>query len=232
LPFRSTTTPRGASPTSAGITFGSSQDRPINPQIQATETHPGTSQSPGLVRFPHFTSTASCQFKDTDVDNPADLWKFCLIRFVSGKFPGYASLSHYIGKHWKYHANFTMHDSGWLIFAFPTENTMLKVLGGGSYYVFGRPLILKVMPDIFDFKPPDMTKMSTWERFPNLPLRCWTPLCLSKLASVISKPIHYDDPTTSMTKLSYAQVLIKVDLLEDLPNSVNVVLPNGSTLAL
>jgi hypothetical protein len=88
--------------------------------------------------------------------------KFCLIGFVAGKFPGYASLSHYIGKHWKYYTNFTMHDSGWLIFAFPTENTMLEVLGGGPYYVFGRPLILKVMPDFFDFTSPDMTKMPTW----------------------------------------------------------------------
>jgi hypothetical protein len=52
------------------------------------------------------------------------------------------------------------------------ENTMLEVLGGRPYYVFGRPLILKVLPDFFDFKPPDMTKMPTWVRFPNLPLRC------------------------------------------------------------
>jgi hypothetical protein len=108
---------------------------------------------------------------------------------------------------------------------------MLEVLGGGPYYVFGRPLILQVMLDFFDFKPNDMTKLPTWVRFPNLPLRCWTPLCLSKLASVIGKPIHYDDFTTNMTRLSYARVLIEVDLLGDLPSSVNVVLPNGSNLA-
>jgi hypothetical protein len=124
------------------------------------------------------------------VANPVDLGKFCLIGFVAETFPGYASLSHYITKNWKHHANFTMHDFGWLIFAFPTEHEMLKVLGGGPYYVFGRPLILQVMPDFFDFKPNDMTKLPTWVRFPNLPLRCWTPLYLSKLASVIGKPIH------------------------------------------
>ncbi|KAJ6975268.1 hypothetical protein NC653_031197 [Populus alba x Populus x berolinensis] len=76
-----------------------------------------------------------------------------------------------------------------------------------------------------------MTKLPTWVRFPNLPLQCWTPLCLSKLASVIGKLIRYDDSTTNMTRLSYTRVLIKVDLLGDLPSSVNVVLPNGSNLA-
>jgi hypothetical protein len=34
-----------------------------------------------------------------------------------------------------------------------------------------------------------------------------------------------------MTRLSYARVLIEVDLLGDLPSYVNVVLPNGSPLS-
>jgi hypothetical protein len=72
--------------------------------------------------------------------------------------------------------------------------------------------------------------MPTWVRFPNLPLRYWTPLCLSKLASVIGKPIHYDEPTSNKSRLSYGRVLIEVDLLGALPSSVNVKLPNGSTL--
>ncbi|KAL3567805.1 hypothetical protein D5086_030456 [Populus alba] len=46
-PLWPTTMPRGTSPQPSaffssfvGITFGSSQDRPVNPQIQAKETHP------------------------------------------------------------------------------------------------------------------------------------------------------------------------------------------------
>jgi len=72
--------------------------------------------------------------------------------------------------------------------------------------------------------------MPIWVRFPNLPIRCWTPLCLSKLASVIGKPLHCDEPTYTKSKLSYAWVLIEVDLLGTLPDRVSVQLPNGSTL--
>uniref|UniRef100_A0A2K1XY34 DUF4283 domain-containing protein n=1 Tax=Populus trichocarpa TaxID=3694 RepID=A0A2K1XY34_POPTR len=225
------TQPSGFVPTSTRATSSPSLNIPVRAQTNTKESQQGTSQSPGLVHFPDFASSVSCQFKDTDVASPADLWKFCLIGFVVGKFPGYASLSHYIDRNWKHHANFTMHDFGWLIFAFPTEHEMLEVLGGGPYYVFGRPLILKVIPDFFDFKPNDTTKMPTWVRFPNLRLRCRTSLCLSKLASVTGKPIHCDDPTTNMTRLSYAWVLIEVNLPGDLPSSVNVVLPNGSNIA-
>jgi len=97
-----------------------------------------------------------------------------------------------------------MHDSGWLIFAISSETDTIDVLGGGSYSLFGRPLILKLMPDFFDFQSTKMTIMPTWVRFPNLPLRCWTPICLSKIARMIGKPIHYDDSTAQMTRLSYA----------------------------
>jgi hypothetical protein len=86
------------------------------------------------------------------------------------------------------------------------------------------------MPEYFDFTATHMSRVLVWIRFPNLPLKCWSPTCLSKIASVIGKPIHYDMLTTLMSRLSYARVLIEVDLLVDLPNSINFVLPNGMLL--
>jgi hypothetical protein len=74
-----------------------------------------------------------------------------------------------------------------------------------------------------------MIRMPVWVRFPNLPLQCWSPLCLSKLASVIGKPVHSDSPTTSMSRLSYARVLIDIDLLVELPSWIDITLPNGVT---
>jgi len=108
---------------------------------------------------------------------------------------------------------------------------MLDVLGGGPYFVFGRPLILKVMLEYFDFTASDKVQLPIWVRFPNLPLKCWSSICLSKIASMFGNPIQCDAPTTSMTRLSYARVLIEVDLLLDLPTSINIVLTNGSSLS-
>ena len=36
--------------------------------------------------------------------------------------------------------------------------------------------------------------------------------------------------TSSMTRLSYARILVEIDLLEDLPQSINICLPNGASL--
>jgi hypothetical protein len=36
--------------------------------------------------------------------------------------------------------------------------------------------------------------------------------------------------TSIMSRLSYARVLIELDLLADLPHSINIILPNGVPL--
>ncbi|KAL9384418.1 hypothetical protein Peur_004566 [Populus x canadensis] len=161
---------------------------------------PTVPQSPPLVHFPSYTTTSSCTLLDTDVGMYKDRWRFCLIGFIAGKFPGYTSLSSFINSSWKRNVNFSMHDSGWLIFNFDSEMDMLEVLNGGPYSVHGRLLILKIMPEFFDFDTSEMLRMPVWIRFPNLPLQCWSPICLSKLASVIGKPIHLDTPTSSMSR--------------------------------
>ena len=124
-----------------------------------------------------------------------------------------------------------MHDSGCLIFTFNSELDMLSILNGGHYHVLGRLMILKIMPEFFDFDTSDMVRMPIWVRFPNLPLQCWSPLCLSKLASMIGKPLRLDTPTSSMTRLSYARVLVEIDLLSELPNLINISLPNEVTMS-
>jgi hypothetical protein len=48
---------------------------------------------------------------------------------------------------------------------------------------------------------------------------------------VLRKPVHSDTPTASMTRLSYARVLVEIDLLADLPTSINLILPNGVALS-
>ena len=72
-----------------------------------------------------------------------------MVDYVAGKFPGYYALQLFINRTWQHKANFSMHDSGWLVFAFSLELEMLDVLGAGPYAIFGRPLVLQIMPDFF-----------------------------------------------------------------------------------
>jgi hypothetical protein len=88
-----------------------------------------------------------------------DLWRFNLIGYIAGKFLGYTSVSKFINSSWKCSTNFSIHDSGWLIFTFSSEMDMIEVLSGGPYYVFGQPLILKIIPEFFYFETSEMVRM-------------------------------------------------------------------------
>lgn len=91
--------------------------------------------------------------------------------------------------------------------------------------------MLRAMPEYFDFTSSEMHTILVWVKFPNLPIKCWSPNCLSKIASVLGKPLQSDMLTSSLTRLSYVRVLVEINLLSDLPYSIEVTLPNGSILS-
>jgi hypothetical protein len=96
--------------------------------------------------------------------------------------------------------------------------------------VYGRPLVLRPMTKFFNFSSDEMSRVPVWVKFPSLPLCCWSPVCLSKIASVIGKPIQYDQLTSNLSRMSYARVLVQIDLLEELRHSVEISLPESPTL--
>jgi hypothetical protein len=86
------------------------------------------------------------------------------------------------------------------------------------------------MPPFFNFGKPDMSSMPVWVRLPNLPLECWSPACLSKISSVIGKHIRCDDLTLSMSRVSFARVMVEVTLTDDLPHSISLSMPDGTII--
>jgi hypothetical protein len=185
---------------------------------------------PKLSHYSAFTETSGCDLVGDDLDDKCDFWKLCLIGYVAGRSPGYKALQNVIVNSWKCEASLIMHESGWLIYKFATDADKLSILTGGPYLVYGRPLILRSMPAFFDFSYSTMHTVPVWVKFPNLPLQCWSLKCLSKIASVLGKPVQSDMLTHTMSRLSYARVLVEVNLLSDLPYSIDINLPNGSLL--
>jgi len=76
----------------------------------------------------------------------------------------------------------------------------------------------------------EMTKVPVWVKFRNLPLKCWYTKCLSKITSMLEKPIQSEKLTSTVSRLVYAKVLIELDLFDDLSNSIEIILPNGTSL--
>jgi len=220
----------GGCPPSTTVVAGSSP--PSGGKVWTDLFSTGKQSTPctKLQKFSLNYLTKTCAISLEDFQPQFEVWNLYAVGYVSCKCPDYRALNGIISSVWKCEASLTIHTSGWLIYRFSREEDKSSVLCGGLYLVYGRPLILKSMTKFFDFSSEEMTKAPVWVKFPNLPLCYWSPSCLSKIASVLGKPIQCDHMTSSLSRMSYARVLIELDLREDLQHSVAVSLPSGPIL--
>ncbi|KAH0764740.1 hypothetical protein KY285_000611 [Solanum tuberosum] len=65
--------------------------------------------------------------------------------------------------------------------------------------------------------------------FPKLPLNCWSVGSLSRIASAIRVHLFADECTTKQTRISYARMLIEVNVTKAIPQQITVMDPNGGT---
>ncbi|KAL2453506.1 zinc ion binding [Abeliophyllum distichum] len=103
----------------------------------------------------------------------------------------------------------------------------MSVLNGGPYFVYGRPLMLKIMPHCFGFDDKEISIMPVWITLPGLLFACWNQTVLGKIVSMVGKPITTDKLTVSKERISHARVLVEVDASIPLTRRVHIMLPTG-----
>ncbi|KAL0294678.1 UNVERIFIED_CONTAM: hypothetical protein Sangu_3213500, partial [Sesamum angustifolium] len=87
-----------------------------------------------------------------------------------------------------------------------------RIIAGGPYFIYGRPLLLKTMPDCFEFKEDDINLTPVSATLPSFLLECWHPNALGKIGSRLGMPIAMDSQTMKMERVSYARILVEVDV--------------------
>lgn len=149
--------------------------------------------------------------------------------YVIGPRPSpYAFLNFLKG--WGNQVKFFFKDNGWIKFQFATESDRDRVLCNGPYMILGRQLFLKELPSCFLFGKDDMMVLPSWIQIHGLPAECWATQALSKISSVVGKPIHTDKLTSSKKSANYARVLVEIDAKKQRILEKSVVLPNGKQI--
>ena len=164
--------------------------------------------------------------EEDDVDVVEEAWGFCLVGLFVGRFPGLAAVNK-LREGWKVPCTQWRHRSGWLVFKFQSDEDRLKVLNGGPYFAYGSNLMLKLLPSCFRFEGEDVSSVPIWIQLPDLPLDCWNARALSKIVSRVGKPITTAKMTLTKERLSFARVLVEVDVSSDIVSDVEIRLPTG-----
>ncbi|XP_074265292.1 uncharacterized protein LOC141587719 [Silene latifolia] len=116
---------------------------------------------------------------------------------------------------------------GWFSFRFANEEDMNNVLKEGPWKMGSYSLILKQWHPSFSFEMEKVSVVPIWVLFPGLDPYLWSSAVLSKMSSKIGRPMFADIPTTNKDKLSFARVMIEVDISSDPPLEISLNTPFG-----
>nr|XP_009759575.1 PREDICTED: uncharacterized protein LOC104212089 [Nicotiana sylvestris]XP_016484351.1 PREDICTED: uncharacterized protein LOC107804915 [Nicotiana tabacum] len=104
---------------------------------------------------------------------------------------------------------------------------MHAVYYAGSYTISNQPINLKPWSEDFDFSKEFPSEIPLWVKFPNLPMNCWGSKSLSRIASVLGTPVFADECTTKQTRISFARMLVEINVSRPLPDEITVIDPKG-----
>ncbi|KAM7462232.1 hypothetical protein LguiA_030353 [Lonicera macranthoides] len=91
------------------------------------------------------------------------------------------------------------------VYVVECKDVETRVEEAGPWTFDNRPLIVKPWTDDANLERGDMVEVPVWVRFPNLKLHMWSTTMLSKMASIIGKPLFMDRMTAERERLAYAR---------------------------
>ncbi|CAO2827739.1 unnamed protein product [Amaranthus hypochondriacus] len=159
-----------------------------------------------------------------DVVDLVKMWERAIVVYVVGGNVSLDILKGFIRKHWSFVSMPTIHqhEEGYFVMRFNTDSECEDVIKGGPYFLNRAPMVVKKWNRNFDFKEEIMRIIPVWVRLPNLPLHCWGEDTLSRIVSAIGVPVYADECTTKQLKVSYARVLVAVDITQDFIKEIKV----------
>lgn len=83
-------------------------------------------------------------------------------------------------------------------------------------------LILKQWTPDFCFQLDSIKVVHVWTLYIDLDPCFWSFAALSKISSIIGKPLYADRYTTNKTGISFARVLIDIDIAKYIPSSIKI----------
>lgn len=82
----------------------------------------------------------------------------------------------------------------------------------------------------FSLQEDMMRTLPIWIKLPNLPLHLWGTSSLSKIGSAVGKPLFTDECTDNKLRVSYACILVEIDITQKLKHTITIRDVQGKTI--
>lgn len=164
------------------------------------------------------------KIEDEDVAPELKFWETTLILYVLGGDISMHMLKNFMEKAWNFVSlpDMYYHDDGYFMLCFKSHADMDAVLMKGPYTIRNMPLILQEWRPDFDLKKDMLSTIPIWVKLPKLPLHLWGETSLNKIGSAIGIPLVTDECTTHRLRVSYARILVEVDITQKMLDEITI----------
>ncbi|KAG5034515.1 hypothetical protein JHK87_009425 [Glycine soja] len=158
------------------------------------------------------------EIEEDDIATEMKFWETTLILYALGEDLSMNAVKSYMVKMWNFVKLPEMyyHDDGYFIMRFNSHDDMDVVLMKGPYTIRNVPLLLKEWKPDFNLQRDMLRTLPLWVKLPKLPLHLWGVKSLNKIGSAIGVPLVTDECIASKIRVSYAHILVEVDITKTL----------------
>lgn len=166
---------------------------------------------------------------DEDYEESKKLWQHSIYAYMAGKRPYFVHFNAYIKRIWKPKGSWDVfpRDNGFYLIKFELEEDFQRIINGGPWFMDSKLILMRKWEADFNFEHVMLTTYPIWIKFNNLDLALWNMRCISKLASIIGRPIDIDENTRKLKKIKFARVLVEISANTVLPKTVKAIDKRG-----
>lgn len=161
---------------------------------------------------------------DDDVDSEVNFWTPSLIMYVLGGELSMNAVKQYMVKFWDFVHLPAMYynEEGYFILRFRSVEDRDAVMMKGPYTIHNMSMFLCEWKPDFCLHRDVLRILSIWVKFPQLPLHLWGAKSLGKIGSALGKPLFTDECTANKLRISYARILVEVDITQKMKEYVTI----------
>ncbi|XP_058775480.1 uncharacterized protein LOC131649739 [Vicia villosa] len=164
-----------------------------------------------------------------DVASETIYWENALIMYVLGGNLTMNGVKNFMMRVWNFAAlpELYYNEEGFFIIRFQSKEDKESVLKRGPYSIFRQPMFLHEWSPNFSLSEDAIRLVPIWVMLPQLPLTFWGEKSIGKIGSALGTPLMADECTTKKLRISYARLLVEIDITVPLKDSIIIKGPDG-----
>ncbi|CAK8565025.1 unnamed protein product [Lathyrus sativus] len=164
------------------------------------------------------------QIEEDDVSSEIKFWESSLILYAMGADLSMNVVKNFMTRTWNFVElpNMYFNDEGYFILRFKSFTDRDEVMLRGPYMLRNIPLLIREWRPDFKIKDELLRTLPIWVKLPQLPIVLWGDTSLNKIGSALGNPIMTDECTANRLRVSYARILVEMDITKELPQSITI----------